>query len=61
MTAEVINVPEGATVLIEHVHIDMSLNLQIHNLTAFHKITWMIPTMGYRRMAFYKRQVPVSE
>lgn len=25
MTAEVINVPEGATVLIEHVHIDMSL------------------------------------
>ena len=26
MTAEVINVPEGATVLIEHVHIDMSLN-----------------------------------
>lgn len=25
MTAEVINVPEGATVLIEHIHIDMSL------------------------------------
>ena len=25
MTAEVTNVPEGATVLIEHVHIDMSL------------------------------------
>ena len=25
MSAEVANIPEGATVLIEHVHIDMSL------------------------------------
>lgn len=36
MTAEVINVPEGATVLIEHVHIDMSLkstDLQLDGLS----------------------------
>lgn len=32
MTAEVINVPEGATVLIEHVHIDMSLKSTVPQL-----------------------------
>ena len=52
MSAEVSNVPEGATVLIEPVHIDMSLKSTSLSLMVFHKTTWMIPITGHLKMAF---------
>lgn len=52
MTAKVTGVPEGATVLIEHVHIDMSLKSTFAQLVVFHKTVWMIHIMEHHRMDF---------